>query len=546
MANHRSALLATAFLASFLPAQVSGTFVIDPNGAGSFLTLTDAINSLFVSGINGDVTLAMLPGPYTESVLVPPIPGTDSFHVHIKALFGPGTVQLNGSGGDTIALLGVSFRHNRSLVFEDLDFVSAPGFAISGTTFCEDMEIEHCTFGPNHRSTAPGEFRHALIVSENSGNEIGWEIHNCTLTVPSHLSRTAYGVYLSNGGGWNMHDNLWNLNGCDYCLWLINNNRRLDRIWNNQFEGSLNNVGGTAAANVCVIRADISNYENDIVHNTFAVLIPQTGCCIATGGIGGTPPAQNRMYGNVFFLLAGGTCIASQPNQPFLADGNVFWCPAGEVGRTDQSLPGFATLAAWQAASGRDAASVQADPLFVSPASPFDLHTLPGSPVIGAARNTPSYVTTDFDGRLRDAAPDAGAFESSGFALYGTGCAGTGALVPLIGNTGTVAPGSTNFAVTLAQAPGGTLVVLFGGNSRTSAGAIPLPFDLGGGCSVLAAPNTTLATATSPGGTASFGLVIPNQPAFRGTNLFFQWIAIDPGAPNALGVTTSNAGALQL
>jgi len=546
MANHRSALLATALLASFLPAQVSGTFVVDPSGAGSFRTLTDAINSLFVSGINGDVTLAMLPGAYTESVLVPPIAGTDSFHVHVKALLGPGTVLLSGSVGDTIALLGISFRHNRGLVFEDLDFVSAPGFAISGTAFCEDIEISHCTFAPNHHSTAAGEFRDALIVSENNSNEIGWEIHNCTLTVPNHTSHTVYGLYLSNGGGWNVHDNLWNLNGCDNCLWLINNNRRLDRIWNNQFEGSLRNVGGTAAANTCVIRADISNYENDIVHNTFAVLIPQTGCCIATGGLGGTPPAQNRMYGNVFFLLAGGTCIASQPNQPFLADGNVFWCPAGEVGRTDQNQPGFATLAAWQAASGHDAASVQADPLFVSTASPFDLHTLPGSPVIGAARNTPSYVTTDFDGRLRDAAPDAGAFESSGFALYGAGCAGTGALIPLIGNTGTVAPGSTNFAITLAQAPGGTLAVLFGGNSRTSAGAIPLPFDIGGGCNVLASPSTTLATATSPAGTASFGLLIPNAPGFRGTNLFFQWLAVDAGAPNALGVTTTNAGALQL
>jgi hypothetical protein len=546
MANHRSALLAAAFLASSLTAQVSGTFVIDPAGAGAFRTLTDAINSLFVSGINGDVTLGMLPGTYTESVLVPPIPGTDSFHVHIKALVGPGTVLLSGGAGDTIALIGVAFRHNRSLVFENLDFVSAPGFAISGTSFCEDMEISHCTFGPNHRSTAPGEFRHALIVSENSGNEIGWQIHHCTLTVPNHTNRSAYGLYLSNGGGWSIFDNVWNLNGCDYCLWLINNNRRLDRIWNNQFAGNLNNVGGTAAANVCVIRADISNYENDIVHNTFAVLIPQTGCCIATGGLGGTPPALNRMYGNVFYLLASGTSIASQPNQPFLADGNVFWCPAGEVGRTDQNQPGFTTLAAWQAASGRDANSVQADPLFVLPVPTFDLHTLPGSPVIGAARNTPSYVIDDFDGRLRDAAPDAGAFESSGFALYGAGCAGTGALVPLIGNTGVVAPGSTNFAITLAQAPAATLAVMFGGGSRTSAGPTPLPFDLGGGCNVLASPDTTLATVTSAGGTASFGLVIPNTPAFRGTSVFFQWVAADPAAPNALHLTTSNGGALQL
>src|ERR1043166_6065726 len=212
MTNLRTTLLAAALLASSLPAQRSGSCVIDPSGSSSFRTLTDAINALFVNGINGDVTLGMLPGSYTESVMVPPIAGTDSFHVHVTALVGAGTVQLSGSGGDTIALLGVSFRHNRGLVFENLDFVSAPGFAISGTSFCEDMEISHCTFGPNHRSTATGEFRHALIVSENSGNEIGWQIHHCTLTVPNHTNRTAYGLYLSNGGGWSISDNVWNLN----------------------------------------------------------------------------------------------------------------------------------------------------------------------------------------------------------------------------------------------------------------------------------------------------------------------------------------------
>src|SRR5262249_7806447 len=150
---------------------------------------------------------------------IPPIPGTPAFRVHIRSLAGSGTVLLSGSGGDTFALLGVSFRHNSGLAFEDLDFVQAPGFAISGTTFCQGIEIANCTIGPNHRATAPGEFRHALIVSENSGNEVGWELHHCRLTVPNHLSRTTYGLYLSNGGDWNIHHNVWNLNSCDNCLW---------------------------------------------------------------------------------------------------------------------------------------------------------------------------------------------------------------------------------------------------------------------------------------------------------------------------------------
>src|SRR5262245_35938019 len=132
-----SILAATALLAGLLPAQLSGTFVVDPGGNGAFRTLSEAVNALFVNGINGDVTLAILPGTYTESVLVPPIPGSASFRITFHALVGPGTVLLSGSAGDTIALVGVAFRHNRGLVFDGLDFVGAPGHAISGTTFCE-------------------------------------------------------------------------------------------------------------------------------------------------------------------------------------------------------------------------------------------------------------------------------------------------------------------------------------------------------------------------------------------------------------------------
>ena len=544
--NPLLALTATALLAGLLPAQVSGTFVVDPGGSGSFRTLTDAVNALFVNGINGDVTVAIMPGSYTESVMIPPIPGSSSFRITFQALLGPGTVLLSGSAGDTIALVGVAFRHNRGLTFDGLDFVGAPGHAISGTTFCEDIEVENCTFGPNHRSNAPGEFRHALIVSENSGSELGWHVHHCRMTVPSHTTRTAYGIYLSNGGDWNIHDNAWDLNSCDNCLWLINNNRRLDRVWNNQFTGALNSVGGTSANSVCVIRADISNYENDFVHNSFLVVIPQTGCCIASGGISGAPPALNRIRGNVFMLLAGGTCIVTNSNQPFLADGNVYFCPAGEIGRVGSTSAGITTLAAWQAATGQDASSVQADPLYTSTTAPFDLHPLPGSPVVGAAVLTPAYVTTDFDGRLRDAAPDAGAFESSGFARYGSGCAGTAGLVPAMGSSGTVALGSTNFSIDLSSAPANSLVVLFGGASRTHAGATPLPFALGGGCNVQASPDATRAAFTLPGGTAQAPLLLPNAPALLGSNLFFQWLAVDAAAPDPFGFTVSDAGALQL
>jgi hypothetical protein len=41
-------------------------------------------------------------------------------------------------------------------------------------------------------------------------------------------------------------------------------------------------------------------------------------------------------------------------------------------------------------------------------------------------------------------------------------------------------------------------------------------------------------------------LPIPNAPAFTGMNMYFQWAVVDPGTGSRFGITTSNAGALQL
>ncbi len=64
------------------------------------------------------------------------------------------------------------------------------------------------------------------------------------------------------------------------------------------------------------------------------------------------------------------------------------------------------TLAAWQAATTEDAASISVDPLFTSAT---DLHIPMGSPLVNAGADV--MVTTDFDGQTRDAMRDIGADE---------------------------------------------------------------------------------------------------------------------------------------
>jgi hypothetical protein len=552
---HTRHLAPLLLLGAALPAQMAGGYVIDPANPSAFASFTAAVNALFVSGVGGPVEILVMPGTYDESVLLPPIAGSSPTNtVTFRALGGPGTVQLLSTTGDIFALLAVAFAPLESIVFDGLDFTGAPGHAISATRYVGSIEIRNCTFTAGHQSNAPGEYRHAVIVSENSGYDAGWSVHHNHITLSPHGSRTSYGIYLSNGGEWDIHHNTVDLNGADYGLYLINNNTWIDRIYDNLFIGSLYATTSTSHNSVAVIRADISNYENWIVHNTFALSIPNNGCCIAAGGfLSGGTPRQNYIFGNVFVVFGQGTAVirgtSGSTPVPFQADGNVYFCPGATIGRVDASASGTAypTLAGWQAATGQDLASLNVDPTLVAPfGTPPDLRPLPGSPITGVAVNTPAYVTDDFAGRLRDAAPDAGAYESTSFARYGRSCPGTGAVAPLMGSSGTVALGSTTFAFELSQTPPNALAVLFGGFSRTASAVGPLPLPIGGGCEVLAAPDTTNVFMTSPQGQLAIPFLIPNSIALAGVDLFFQWAVVDPGTGSPYGITLSEGGALQL
>jgi hypothetical protein len=541
--------LCAALCAAAVPAQMSGSYIINPaGGTGVFVSFTAAVSALFVNGVNAPVTMLVAPASYNESVLIPPIPGTSATNtVTFRALIGPGTVMLHGNGGDNIAMLAVRFAHNPGIVFDGLDFVDAPGNAIYGTTFVEGVEIMNCNFGPQHLGPS-GYPRGALINATFDQNEAGWKIHHNHMTCPAGSS--AFGIYLQNGGGWDIHHNSIDLNGTQHGIYLINNNTRLDTIWDNLIFGALQNQSGNYASNATAISVDVSNFNNDIVNNTFLVTIPGAGAIIASVGFGTN---LNRMYGNVFALTGGGTCISqdsynSPPQYIFRSDGNLFYVPnGGEVGRLGASNTGFNTLSAWQAASGQDAGSVQADPQFVQGiVAPYDLHVLSTSPTRNAAINTPAYVTTDYDGRARDAQPDIGAYEGSGFGVFGQGCAGTNSQVPVIGATGTAAIGGSNFAITLANARANSLSLLIGGFSRTQAGPIQLPYSLGGGCSVLVSPDAVRNMVSDPQGAATAPTPIPNDPGLQGHNIYFQWAVVDPNSVSPIGVTVSNGGVLQL
>src|SRR5439155_13031965 len=155
------------------------------------------------------------------------------------------------------------------------------------------------------------------------------------------------------------------------------------------------------------------------------------------------------------------------------SDWNDFFAPGGALGLVggigNPSAGARADLAAWRAASGEDANSISADPLFVSAS---DLHiTTPLSPVANAGLPI-AGVTTDLDGEAgsRATLPDLGADEFQTWALeVQTVGSGTVTRNP---DQPSYAPGSV---VTLTAAPAtGWHFVGWSGDAGGAANPLPL------------------------------------------------------------------------
>jgi hypothetical protein len=151
------------------------------------------------------------------------------------------------------------------------------------------------------------------------------------------------------------------------------------------------NASGTSHANLTLKNNSIFM---DVNTNTttvpfFAITVNAAAYSFGTGGMN-----NNNLYVNL---------ANAQMNTGGLATGST--APTGATL--------FNTLAQWKTAMTvpQDAASIQADPLYLSTTG--DLHIPVGSPNVGAAVDV--GVTEDVDGELRDATIDIGADDPTGY-----------------------------------------------------------------------------------------------------------------------------------
>lgn len=125
---------------------------------------------------------------------------------------------------------------------------------------------------------------------------------------------------------------------------------------------------------------------------------------------------------------------------------------------------------------------------------------------------------------------------------FGSACAGHAAPPQLTGDP--LAPPRAGRSTTLRLDGSRPSVAthLLVGLSRTSWAGGALPFDLAAigmpGCPLLVSPDLALTSAADPGGTTTWSLPIPDDPALLSAALHAQGLSADPGL-NALGLAVS-------
>jgi Galactose oxidase, central domain len=133
-----------------------------------------------------------------------------------------------------------------------------------------------------------------------------------------------------------------------------------------------------------------------------------------------------------------------------------------------------------------------------------------------------------------------GAAKPASYTAFGSGCKGSNGSVP--GMTGTVPWIGESFSISVTGLPNSGSAFFYIGLSKTTWGAISLPFDLGvlgaAGCKLYTDPLLTVGL-TNTGGSAGFSATLPNVASTAGATFYTQAWAPDSAANN-LGLTVSN------
>lgn len=509
--------LAVLALATALPAQLAGAYLVGPGG--NYTNLAAAVADLNLVGVAGPVTFLVSAndtGPWTINAF----PGQGAANpVSFEAFGGPITLSgtqpvltLNGCAAVTFHGFSGTYTNtpNAFLVnagtadcgFTGCNFLATVGtsgaalFNLAGGT---GTRIEDCTFGGSYEALNVGIGATGTLVQRCRITGGGWWIMrlagpNTTLVNNFITGTSNYGISAGISGNTGSGANL--------------------KIHHN----SIYIAHPSAGSQYCSLRWYSNAASTEVFDNIFYDYYPSVTTSVFNMWCSSSyRPAQ--MNYNCFF--------SNQPTYvPFYASANR-------------------TFAQWQGL-GFDANSLQADPMYTAPtATPADLTLQPGSLCSATGTLLPT-VPLDYFLMPRTPGVSIGAHEQDNGipAMYvplGAGCAGS---VGVPSNTASAPPRlGTNATITFGNLPAPEMAIAIFGLSNTTSAFGPLPLSLSSfgapGCSARVSAEATVFLLGS-GNAASLVMGTPNDPGLMGFSYFTQALVLDPQA-NAMGASISDA-----
>ncbi|MEO0078340.1 MAG: right-handed parallel beta-helix repeat-containing protein, partial [candidate division WOR-3 bacterium] len=396
---------------------MSGVYTIKQAGGGDFKNFQEAFGQLALRGFGGNVQFDAYDGNYFGMLNFNGI-GNGANRLYVRAYPGQNVVVTAGSS------YGIYLYNNQRIRIEGITFTGYTSYgcyatsyytnqnttdscAIVGNTFngASGMYLSYCDWDTIANNTINATSSYGIYIygysgapySLNnviSGNTItGWTSYGIMAYYQDSLK--IIGNTIKSTGSYGIYPN--------YC----NRTRIIGNIIDAGSIAIYEYAGSTTYGNQEVIANNLARGASYGLYTYYL-----TGAKIINNSFHGsfawydyysyTTTYPESVYNNIFRGMSYAWYKYYGDNVPTGMDYNCFYM--GSVGGSIiyHSTYGTLTLTGWRSASGRDANSLDADPLFVSELAPYDLHIQGSSPCKDTSYVFPPF-TTDVDGDTRGA-----------------------------------------------------------------------------------------------------------------------------------------------
>lgn len=415
---------------------LSGTYTVY-GAAPDFADFNSAVHALNTRGILGNVIFNFRSGTYSQFFSLGAFPGHGTFTTTFRAESGVASdVILTRTGSGSLVSLnnvnGVRFEdltlqplayYNgvellnevNGLIFNEVTFsLPVGGYGIYGNNVrADNFSVTQCIFNGGSYPIYMGNYdsgNHSagIVVSGNTFNnftQYGIYLYyyfsglNISGNTFSSTSTGVIGIYLSplyDTNGSISANNFMGLGDNSRSMYLYSLTASAGspfNVFNNMMKFSGSNSGVAVSADYC----SYLNFD----FNTVSC----TNTYVDSDAASFTGNNNFNLRNNIFSNTGGGQALIMNSNSSSTIDRNCYYSSGAVLGSFNSVNQ--ANLSAWQSATTQDAASISANPYFLSASDPHVTQI-----ALNEAAMPLAHVSVDFEGNARNATnPDIGGDE---------------------------------------------------------------------------------------------------------------------------------------